>query len=105
MTIRRVIQSETQSGITTTSDEFVLANTAGRTSIALHLTEGTPVAGAVIEYTLDTEQAIEAGSALWVKGRAYLASTLETLNGPVTALRVVASDGVWALNVLCDGKI
>ncbi|MFZ2587755.1 MAG: hypothetical protein WAZ18_06540 [Alphaproteobacteria bacterium] len=100
MALRNVVQFETQTGITATSDVFVV-DPAKEASAALVLTAGTPTTGAQLQVTLDEADKIAAGTAQWIGSPLGLRTTsgAEKVLRPVTGLRLVATDGTWTLQV------
>ena len=65
MPARTVINLEEQTGITATSDEFIV-NPNREVAAVLRLTAGTPTTGARLQITLDDAERIAAGTATWV---------------------------------------
>ena len=100
MPARTVVNIEEQTGITTTSDEFITNPTRHITAVA-KLESGTPLTGSRLQITLDDPEKISAGTATWVNSPLGLrtSSGAEKILRPVTGVRLVATDGTWALQV------
>lgn len=93
-----VIHFAEQTGVTATSNPFILAP-GQEASVAVLLTAGTPVTGARVQISLDTPARIMAGTAAWIDSPLgnRTASGAEKLLRPVSAVRVVATDGTWTV--------
>jgi hypothetical protein len=100
MTVRTVVTFENQSGITATSDSFVV-NPNREVSVVCALTSGTPTTGARVQVTLDDIENVLADSAVWVDSPlgAHTVSAAEKILRPVTAVRLAATDGTWSFLV------
>lgn len=100
MTTRTVAFFDEQTGITTASDDF-MTNPARDITVVAALTAGTPTTGARVQMTLDTPDRIANGTALWFNspqgGRTT--SGAEKIQRPVTAVRLVVTDGTWTFQV------
>jgi hypothetical protein len=82
---------------------YILVDLASQASVTGILTSaGSPSSG-TLEYTLDRQEVIVAGTANWVSDAsgARSASFGTTALGPITAVRlnVAASGGTWTLTV------
>lgn len=100
MATRAVATFEEQSGITTTSDSFVV-DTEKPVNAVIQLVSGSPSTGAVVQVTLDDREKITAGTAVWVNSPmgARTVSGAESLLRPLTGVRLSVTDGTWALKV------
>jgi hypothetical protein len=100
MPTRKVAAFEEQTGITTQSDDFIVNPERDITAV-LALTAGTPTTGARLQVTIDTLDKIQAGTALWVTSPQgnHTANAAEKIERPVNAVRLVATDGTWTLQV------
>lgn len=100
MPARTVTAFEEQTGITTTSDEFIVSPQR-EVSATARLTAGTPTTGARIQITLDDPEKIAAGTAAWVNSPlgARTSTGAEKVLRPVTGVRLSVTDGTWALQV------
>ena len=100
MPTRYVVQFETQTGVTGTSDPFVV-DPAREVSAAMVLTAGTPATGCQLQVTLDDADKIAAGTAVWVGSPLGFRVThgAEKVLRPVTGLRLAVTDGTWTLQV------
>ena len=100
MAYKTVAVFDNQTGITTQSDDFILKPEKEVTAAA-HLTAGTPATGAILQLTLDEDEKIKAGTALWVNSPMgnRIASGAEKLLRPVTGVRLKVTDGTWTLHI------
>ena len=89
-----------QTGIVATGG-FILLGTDDAVTFTAHLTAGTPVIGAKVQFTNDDKALVEAGTALWVDE--VQGNSLQTYAGrgvgALTAIRLVATDGTWTFIV------
>lgn len=100
MATRTVAMFEEQSGITTTSDSFMV-DPEKAVNALVELEGGSPATGAVVQVTLDDSEAIAAGTAVWVNSPlgARTTSGAESLIRPLTGVRLSVTDGTWTLKV------
>lgn len=100
MSTREVVHFDAQSAITTTSDAFLVEETKPVNAV-MQLTAGTPATGAKLQFSIDDVAAIEAGTAVWADSPLgfHLVTSSENILPPVTAVRLVATDGTWTLQV------
>ena len=100
MTYKTVQLFDEQTGITTTSDSFIL-DCRSDISISASLTSGTPVTGAKIQFTIDTAEKIKSDTAMWIDSPSgnHLLSFAESSLGHASGVRLIATDGTWTLQV------
>ncbi|HEX2859053.1 MAG TPA: hypothetical protein VHP58_02500 [Alphaproteobacteria bacterium] len=100
MTARTVVSFEEQTGITSTSDSF-LVNPNREVSVVCNLTSGSPATGAKVQITLDDIEKVLADTAIWVTSPQgyHTTSAGEKIYRPVTAVRLSVTDGTWQLQV------
>lgn len=100
MAVRNIVNYDSQTGVTATSDSFVLVGSKD-TNVACILTAGTPVTGARVQVTLDDADKVVAGTAQWVNSPLgnRTSSGIENVMHPVTAVRVSVTDGTWTVQV------
>ncbi len=100
MAFKTVAVFDAQTAITTQSDDFIL-RAEKEVTAAAHLTSGSPVTGAILQITLDEDEKIKAGTALWVNSPMgnRITSGAEKLLRPVTGVRLKVTDGTWALHI------
>ncbi len=100
MAVRTLIMYDEQSGITATSDEFILAPTR-EVAVTASLTSGSPTTGARVQITLDDAERIAAGTATWVNSPlgSRTSTGAEKLMRPVSGVRLSVTDGTWKLQV------
>lgn len=100
MATRHIVHFDSQTGITSTSDPFVI-DPLKEASAAMVLTSGTPVTGAQLQVTLDDADKIIAGTAQWIGSPLGLRTSTgaEKVLRPVTGLRLAVTDGTWTLQV------
>ncbi|RYD50586.1 MAG: hypothetical protein EOP52_13825 [Sphingobacteriales bacterium] len=100
MATRIVVTFEEQTGVTTTSDDFIVSPQREVTAVA-RLVSGSPTTGARVQVTLDEVEKINAGTAVWVNSPLgnRTASGAEKVLRPVTGVRLSVTDGTWTLQV------
>jgi hypothetical protein len=100
MTVRIVAKFDEQAGITALSDDFMV-QPSHEVAVVAKLTAGTPVTGCRVQFTLDENEKITAGTATWVNSTlgAHTATSAEKLQRPVTGVRLSVTDGTWLLQV------
>lgn len=92
-----------QTGVTATSDAIILRPEAAMTAL-MALTAGSPATGCKVQVTNSPVALVRAATALWVDhdgnklvSTAYASAASEGCK--LTGIRVVATDGTWALQV------
>lgn len=100
MPARNVVIFEEQTGVTGTSDAFIVQSNK-EVGVAVVLTSGTPTTGCRVQITLDEPHRIADGSAAWVNSPLgnHTLSNMEKMLRPVTGVRLVATDGTWTVQV------
>ena len=101
MAIVPVLVHKSQTGVTATSDEFVLDGLRNVSVTAILTSAGSPPTGAVLEYTNSEKGLIDNGSALWLESERgnSITSFAESSFIPVGGVRVKATDGTWTIDV------
>ena len=100
MSLRNVIAFDEQTGLTTTSANFIV-NPLREVSVVCALTAGSPATGACVQVTLDEVDKIEADTATWVNSPLgnRVTSGAENILRPITGVRLSVTDGTWSFQV------
>lgn len=87
-----------QTGVTSTSDNFVVEPTAQVSVVG----EVTSAGYAKLQYTIDSPAAISGATAVWVDASVgdYDADFGDVTLGPVTGVRLSVTSGTWNIKVL-----
>lgn len=100
MATRTLATYDEQTGITTTSDDFIV-NSNKEVSVVARLVSGSPATGAKVQVTIDDADKIAAGTAVWVNSPLgnHTTTSAEKLLRPVSGVRLSVTDGTWAIQV------
>lgn len=100
MAVVELKQYYEQTGVTSSNlSDSVKVEPDAPVSIVCNLTSGSPATGVIVQYTASPYDDIDAGTARWINSPlgSRIASGGETILPPFTGLKVVVTDGTWAI--------